>query len=228
MRAVPDAASRAAARREKRRAQILDRARDVFAERGYHETKIDDIVARADVARGTFYLYFEDKRGIFEELVDRFFARLSQSIQRIDVRDPVRSPLAQLRANLMRVFTIALDDPAMTKILLNDAAGLDAAFDRKMRAFYGALGDLIQDSLADGQKLGLVRAGDRRVLAAIGLGGLRMLLVDCVTGKLDLPPEKLTGEVMHFVARGLLAADAVVESAAHDTSRPPTPRKRRG
>src|SRR5687767_8928892 len=101
MRAVMQ--NRATSRRERRRQEILSHARDVFAEHGYHETKIDDIVARAEVARGTFYLYFQDKRAIFEELVDALFARISQSIQRIDLADPVRSPLAQLRANLVRV-----------------------------------------------------------------------------------------------------------------------------
>src|SRR5215472_15244370 len=57
-----------------RRAQILAHARDVFAKRGYHAAKIDDIVSAAGVARGTFYLYFEDKRAIFEEIVDRTIA----------------------------------------------------------------------------------------------------------------------------------------------------------
>ena len=58
--------------REQRRAQILAIAATVFAEKGYHDAKIEDIVARARVARGTFYLYFEDKRAIFEELVSGF------------------------------------------------------------------------------------------------------------------------------------------------------------
>ena len=45
----------------------------------------------AGVARGTFYLYFEDKRGVFVELVDRFLARLHLAILRIDPQDPARS-----------------------------------------------------------------------------------------------------------------------------------------
>ncbi|MDP9001704.1 MAG: TetR/AcrR family transcriptional regulator, partial [Myxococcota bacterium] len=59
-----------------RRQQILNVARDVFARRGYHNAKIEDIVTAAGIARGTFYLYFEDKRSIFEEIVDRTIARL--------------------------------------------------------------------------------------------------------------------------------------------------------
>jgi len=46
--------------KNERRQQILSVAREAFAKRGYHQTTIDDIVALAGVARGTFYLYFED------------------------------------------------------------------------------------------------------------------------------------------------------------------------
>lgn len=45
-----------------RRSELLRAARDVFATKGYHNAKIDDIVQAAKVAKGTFYLYFPDKR----------------------------------------------------------------------------------------------------------------------------------------------------------------------
>ena len=67
-------------KREQRRKQLLSHARDVFAEKGYHAAKIDDIVAHANVARGTFYLHFVDKRTVFEELVDDFLARIGRTL----------------------------------------------------------------------------------------------------------------------------------------------------
>ena len=51
--------------RVKRREALLRAARDVFVTKGYHDAKVEDICARADVAKGTFYLYFPDKRSIF-------------------------------------------------------------------------------------------------------------------------------------------------------------------
>ena len=53
---------RAARLREDRRAQILQKAKEVFAERGYHNASISEIILRAGIARGTFYLYFRTKR----------------------------------------------------------------------------------------------------------------------------------------------------------------------
>src|SRR5882762_344306 len=74
--------SRTSMGKEERRQQILTSARDVFARRGYQAAKIDDIVAAAGIARGTFYLYFEDKRTIFEEIVDRAFTQIGMAIVR--------------------------------------------------------------------------------------------------------------------------------------------------
>jgi AcrR family transcriptional regulator len=54
---------------EARRLAILDAALHVFAERGFEAARLDDVAARAGVAKGTLYLYFRDKEALFEELV---------------------------------------------------------------------------------------------------------------------------------------------------------------
>jgi AcrR family transcriptional regulator len=41
----------------------------VFSERGFDAARLEDVAARADVAKGTLYLYFRDKEALFEELI---------------------------------------------------------------------------------------------------------------------------------------------------------------
>jgi AcrR family transcriptional regulator len=188
-----------------RRAQILARARDVFAKRGYHATKIEHIVLSAGVARGTFYLYFEDKRGVFSELVDRFLARLHLSIERVNVEDPSRSIAEQVRDNILRVLTLFLGDHAMTKILLTDAPGLDADFDRKLQAVYEEVLSLLSTSLKDGQALGIVGPGDTQLFAYLGVGALKELLFQSVQRELgEESAERLANELFGFLCRGFL------------------------
>lgn len=52
-----------------RRQAILDAALTVFAQRGYEAARLDDMAAKAGVAKGTLYLYFNDKEALFEALV---------------------------------------------------------------------------------------------------------------------------------------------------------------
>jgi AcrR family transcriptional regulator len=194
----------------------------VFAEKGYHTAKIDDIVAQASVARGTFYLHFEDKRRVFEELVDDFLALISGAIVRIRVDDPSHPPLLQLRENVQRVLEVGLGDPGMTKILLKNAAGLDPDFDRKVRAFYRAIEELLALSLLNGQRLGLVRTGDRRVLGALALGSIKELLLQSVEGRIVAPALELTEGVMRFLAGGILTP-GISDGAATRSERDDTP-----
>jgi AcrR family transcriptional regulator len=206
-------------KREQRREQLLRHARDVFAQKGYHATKIDDIVAQAAVARGTFYLHFQDKRGIFDQLVDSFLQRIGKAIVRIRVDDPSAPPLIQLRDNVQRVIEVSLGDPGMTKILLQHAVGLDPDFDRKVRSFYRALEELLALSLLNGQRLGLVRHGDRRVLGALSLGAVKEILLQAGEGRIPSVPRDLTDAVMRFLAGGILSTGVVVDAALSSSTR---------
>jgi AcrR family transcriptional regulator len=49
--------------------RLLDAAVDVFAARGYHTARVDDIVKAAKTSHGTFYLYFANKEDVLRALV---------------------------------------------------------------------------------------------------------------------------------------------------------------
>jgi AcrR family transcriptional regulator len=71
-----DADRRLTAQGLERKQQLLDRAAELFAERGYAETRVIDIVHAAGVAKGLFYWYFENKEALFAELVRSMRLRL--------------------------------------------------------------------------------------------------------------------------------------------------------
>lgn len=48
---------------------ICESAENLFSEKGYYETSINDITYKANVAPGTFYIYFKDKKSIFQYLI---------------------------------------------------------------------------------------------------------------------------------------------------------------
>lgn len=54
---------------EERAELILDAARAVFLEKGFAAARMDDVAARARVAKGTLYLHFESKEALFKALV---------------------------------------------------------------------------------------------------------------------------------------------------------------
>jgi AcrR family transcriptional regulator len=194
--------------REQRRAQILEVAKTVFAQKGYHEAKIDDIVAAAKVARGTFYLYFGDKRAIFEEIVDQLFERINHSIYSIDLESTTATPIDQLTDNVRSVIRLFTDDPDMAKILFSDAVGLDPDFDRKLLAFYDGISALIGRSLQAGVAFGVVRPGDTRMRAFCLLGIIKEFLYQVAMRRSEFDREGAVSTVIELVSSGILTEAA--------------------
>ena len=61
--------------------RILDVSTQMFYEKGYHNTSINDISEAAGVALGTFYIYFEGKHALFSFLVSRFSQTICRTLR---------------------------------------------------------------------------------------------------------------------------------------------------
>lgn len=58
-------------RKQARPAELLSAALDLFVERGYAATKLEDIAAQAGVSKGTLYLYFDNKEALFKAVIEQ-------------------------------------------------------------------------------------------------------------------------------------------------------------
>src|SRR5262245_16943396 len=179
-----------------RRQVLLRAARDVFATKGYHDAKVDDIVALAKVAKGTFYLYFTDKRSVFSELVDLLFHRLGAAILKVD---PVADVDEQIKHNIRAIVAVQPDAPALTKILISYATGMDPAFVSKIRSFYDGVKQLLSESLAEGQRLGIVAPGETKLFATFTVGALKELLTENVEREAPIAREEIVESLFVFL-----------------------------
>ena len=56
-------------RKDERPAELIAAAVELFTEKGYAATRLDDVAARAGVSKGTLYLYFENKEALFRAVI---------------------------------------------------------------------------------------------------------------------------------------------------------------
>lgn len=56
-------------RKEARPAELLSAALDIFVEKGYAATRLDDVAKRAGVSKGTLYLYYDSKESLFKAVI---------------------------------------------------------------------------------------------------------------------------------------------------------------
>lgn len=69
------------------RERIISAARELFESRGYHGTNSKEIAAKAGIAVGTFYGYFNDKKPVFLEVVSRYYDEVSEAALAISEND---------------------------------------------------------------------------------------------------------------------------------------------
>jgi AcrR family transcriptional regulator len=65
---------------EVRKAEFIAAAEELFLEKGFENTSVDDIVARVGVAKGLFYYYFDSKDALLAALVERYLDEIAASI----------------------------------------------------------------------------------------------------------------------------------------------------
>ncbi|HBI22779.1 MAG TPA: hypothetical protein DDX84_00875, partial [Nitrospiraceae bacterium] len=109
--------------KKNKREKILKAAISSFAQKGYHDTSISKIINKAGIARGTFYLYFENKRQIFDSILENLIVEIDRCIKKIEIGKERQNPLEQLKDNLRRIFTLFVENPELSRILLRHAAG---------------------------------------------------------------------------------------------------------
>lgn len=63
--------SKISEKQQNKRTNILDAAYELFIEKSFSNTSIDDVVKSAGIAKGTFYLYFKDKHDLMERIIIR-------------------------------------------------------------------------------------------------------------------------------------------------------------
>jgi AcrR family transcriptional regulator len=78
--------------------KLLDAGTQVFATRGYHAARVDDIVKLARTSHGTFYLYFANKDDLFRALTSEVATAMHELAERLPALEAGPEGLAELRA----------------------------------------------------------------------------------------------------------------------------------
>ncbi len=186
-------------RGKRTRQQLLDAAELVFGEKGFEQSSIAEITQRAEVALGTFYVYFENKHAIFVELVEQLGERLRKTLS-VAVKEKT-TRLDKERAGFRAFFEFAGKHRNLYRIVRQAEFVDEPVYLNYYRRLAKAYARGLEQSMTSGE-LGRF---DPEVIAYALMGvadflGMRFVLWD--------KPEELdrvVDEVCEFVAHGLLS-----------------------
>ena len=157
-----------ARRRRSARARLTQVARDMFAERGFVATSLDDVVAEAGVTKGSLYHHFASKTELFAAALEQEAERLFDLV--VGDLSAEEDPWEAARAGI-RAFLRASQDPGMQRIMFVDgpsALGWEGV--REIESRYGLA--LIKASIETLTASGELRAHNVDVLAHLLFGAL--------------------------------------------------------
>lgn len=199
-------------RSEDRQRHILECAKKVFAERGFHAANVSHICAEAGIGRGTLYLYFDSKRAVFEAILratlDRVQA-LIRSQRGFPLPRPERLRLSAVlewnTARLRELLEVVFQDEQTLRILLREAVGLDLGIDQLLGEIDEVVISLLEQDLRAAQQAGIVRPLDPRATATLIVGGVEKLALRALRNPGPVDLDALAREAAHLHAKGILS-----------------------
>ncbi len=157
------------------RSRILEAAVKVFASKGYHDTKVDDIVSQSQTSKGSFYFYFPSKQDIFLAIVDTFADLLESRLrERLSAEE---SGTARVDAALHVCLETFGQYRSLAKIALVQATGLGAEFEEKRQAVNQRFIEIVCENLDAAVAEGSIPTLDTEVAACAWVGALNEIVL---------------------------------------------------
>lgn len=168
-----------------RKKEILKAAQKVFAKEGFHQATIDEIAREAELAKGTIYLYFKNKRELFYSLVKEKTEYLMNLIQEETKKeDPPIKKLSAIVRHQLEFYEANWD---FFKIITSESSrfelGLKDELRKRIMNRYLKYIDIVSQIIEEGIKESRFRALDAKKIAATLRGIIDALAFQWILSK---------------------------------------------
>ena len=152
-----------------KKTQIMEKAVEVFARKGYYNTRISDITRAVGLGHSTFYLYFPTKKAMFMECVDQVFQTMFSGVWE-EIKHE-QDPLKRLR---MRAEAVLKSHPEFLDILhvLHGTMEDDPRLETKRMDIYDSIAKTVQRDINKAMKEGLIPAVNAEIASYMLVGWL--------------------------------------------------------
>ncbi len=182
------------------KSRILDAALNIFAQKGYHDTRLDEIVAESHTSKGSIYFHFPNKERLFLALVDQFADLLERRVT--TAITPEEKGIARVRLALETTLNTFGQYRRPAKILLVQAVGLGAPFEKKRNEVNDRFANLIETYLLEAIEVGDIPPIDTEVVSYAWMGAIYGVVIRWVyTGEPE--PDRIMETLLPVLLRSV-------------------------
>jgi AcrR family transcriptional regulator/predicted DNA-binding transcriptional regulator AlpA len=163
-----------------RKLQIMEKAVEVFARKGYHKARISDITRAVGLGHSTFYLYFPSKKALFIECVDQVFQAMFSGVWE-EIKHE-KDPVKRMR---MRAEVVLKSHPQFIDILqvLHGTMEEDPRLESKRRDIYASVAKTVQRDIIKAMEEGIIKPINTEIASYMMVGWLETAPLLMGTGK---------------------------------------------
>lgn len=166
------------------RQRILDAAMRIFSNKGYHDTRVDEIAQASETSKGAIYFHFPSKERIFLALIDQFADLLESQLEKALAETP--GGIERVDAALRVCLETFGQYRQLAKIVLVQAVGLGQIFEQKRIEVHQRFVQVIKRELDKAVAEGDIPPIDTEVAALAWMGALNEVVIQWVhTGEPD-------------------------------------------
>ena len=182
------------------RERILESALNIFSNKGYHDTKLDEIAAESETSKGSIYFHFPNKERLFLSLVDQFADLLERRVTA--AIEPLPPGMGRVQVALETCLQTFGKYRRPAKILLVQATGLGQPFEQKRNEVNDRFARLIDGYLQEAVAIGDIAAVDSEVTAHAWMGAIYALVIRWVyTGEPE--PQRIMDSLVPLLLRSV-------------------------
>lgn len=169
----------AAERGDDRRDRLIDAGFELFATRGYRETTIGMLCARARVATRDFYVAFSTRDALLEAVLARVMNETRAAVMEA-LAEAAGDPVRMMESGLAAFVHAYLDDPRRARIALVETSGVSRAMTLRRRAYMHEFASVIETNAMMLAERGELRPRDFSLGALALAGSVHELMMESV------------------------------------------------
>lgn len=188
--------------------QIIKAATKIFARKGFHQAKMDEIAEAAKVAKGTLYYHYAGKSKLFAATVTAGMEEIMDKISRELESDlPFMEHFRLLLANTIRIY---LKNKEVIRIYVNElSSGIDAEALAEIKKVRRRFLRFVTDTLQTGQEMGYLKPLHRRISATVLVGMVDAFCNNQLEPEEDYDLEDIIETVIPILSTGMLNPEKV-------------------
>lgn len=160
-------------RRPDIREVIVDAARELFSKKGYHNTQVTDLIRFVGMSTNTFYVYFKDKKELFEEVATRSLDDLRMTVRKMretKTPDDILERIEKMERTYNTLFDFVEKNPQQMLLIIRGGFGVDEKLDNDIWRYYSYFATDLAEDFKKWKRLGFVDGFDPLILGHIVQG----------------------------------------------------------